>query len=333
MMTDSPLGPPPLEPNPAAKRNSVMQILIADDSATSRRVLEATLQNWGYEVVAVEDGSAAWEILKKDRSPQLAILDWVMPGFSGPEVCRLVRGLARPRYTYILLLTSKNQKADIIEGMEAGADDYVVKPFDSNELKVRLGPGRRILELQGELLETQAALHEQATRDALTHLWNRRAILEILNRELARSLREESPLGIVLGDVDRFKSINDEFGHIVGDTVLRKVGVQMAASVRHYDAVGRYGGEEFLIVLPGCDLEASQRLAERVRVATEQIPESVLGIDRNVTMSFGLTAQIPHSGTNLELLLKTADEALYQAKEQGRNRVVARLISNPGTAG
>jgi len=134
--------------------------------------------------------------------------------------------------------------------MEAGADDNVVKPFDSNELKVRLGPGRRILELQGELLETQAALHEQATRDALTHLWNRRAILEILNRELARSLREESPLGIVLGDVDRFKSINDEFGHIVGDTVLRKVAVQMAASVRQYDAVGRYGGEEFLIVCP-----------------------------------------------------------------------------------
>ncbi len=208
--------------------------------------------------------------------------------------------------------------------MEAGADDNVVKPFDSNELKVRLGPGRRILELQGELLETQAALHEQATRDALTHLWNRRAILEILNRELARSLREGSPLGIVLGDVDRFKSINDEFGHIVGDTVLRKVAVQMAASVRQYDAVGRYGGDEFLIVLPGCDLAAAESLAERVRVATERIPESVLGIDRKVTMSFGLTAQVPHSGTNLELLLKTADEALYQAKEEGRNRAVTR---------
>ena len=232
------------------------QILIADDSPVSRRLLEAVLRSWGYAVTTVPSGTAAWEVLQRPDAPRLAILDWMMPGHSGPEVCALVRQRQlEPNsvYTYIILLTSRNEKEDLIAGMEAGADDYLIKPFDNNELKVRLGPGQRIVHLQRQLIEAQDALREQATRDSLTRLWNRHAIWEILTRELARSQREGVPLGLVLGDLDHFKQVNDTFGHMAGDAVLREISIRLNTSIRSYDAAGRYGGEEFLIVLPGCD--------------------------------------------------------------------------------
>src|SRR5579862_5049140 len=168
-----------------------MRILIADDSIVSRHLLDATLRKWGYEVVAACDGVEAWNILQAPDAPSLAILDWVMPGMTGPEVCRKVREHAKDSkeqecYTYILLLTSKSLKEDLIEGMESGADDYVTKPFDRHELQVRLRAGKRLVDMQAELLATREALREQATHDSLTHIWNRNAILELLGRELAR---------------------------------------------------------------------------------------------------------------------------------------------------
>lgn len=299
-----------------------MKILIADDSLISRHLLDATLRKWGYEVLIASDGVEAWNFLQKDDAPNIAILDWVMPGLTGPEVCHLVRKLGRERYTYLLLLTSKNLKEDLVEGMEAGADDYLTKPFDQHELKVRLRAGRRIVELQSELLTAQAALREQATKDFLTCIWNRSSILSILERELARSQREKRPLGLVMVDLDKFKSINDTYGHCAGDAVLKEAAHRMQASVRSYDALGRYGGEEFLIVLPGCDEACTFGQAERLRRQLRE--EDMLIGDKPLTLtaSFGATSIIPEGETSGNLLIQLADEAMYRAKAEGRDRVV-----------
>ena len=230
-----------------------MRILIADDSIVSRHLLDATLRKWGYEVVVACDGVEAWNALDSEDAPKLAILDWVMPGLTGPEVCRRVRERSKDKdtYTYILLLTSKSLKEDLIEGMESGADDYVTKPFDQHELKVRLRAGTRIIDLQRELVAAKDELREQATKDFLTRIWNRSSILDILQRELVRGGREKRGVGVVLADLDHFKEVNDTYGHFAGDAVLREFARRMQGSIRSYDAIGRYGGEEFLIVLPG----------------------------------------------------------------------------------
>jgi len=299
-----------------------MKVLVADDSTISRRLLEAALRKWEYEVVAASDGAEAWELLKQEDAPRMAILDWMMPGLSGPEVCRRVRERPNEHYTYLLLVTSRNHKEDLIEGMEAGADDYITKPFDQNELKVRLGPGQRIVALQDALLLAQAALREQATRDALTKTWNRRTILEILGRELDRGAREKRPLGIVIGDLDRFKNVNDTYGHVTGDVVLAEVGQRLLNSCRSYDSVGRYGGEEFLLILPGCDAEAAECQAQRMRIELERREISIEDQELEVTCSFGATSIPGGRHATAEKVIRTADNALYQAKDRGRNCVV-----------
>jgi len=313
---------------------TAVQVLIADDSPVSRRLLEAVLRNWGYQVITVASGTEAWEVLQRRDSPRLAILDWMMPGLSGPEVCSLVRARQdQPGsvYTYIILLTSRNEKDDLIAGMEAGADDYLVKPFDNSELKVRLGPGRRIVQLQAQLLEAHDALREQATRDALTRLWNRHAIWEILTRELSRSQREGIPLGLVLGDLDHFKLVNDTYGHIAGDAVLREVSARLAASIRSYDAAGRYGGEEFLIVLPGCDEASVVQTADRIRTQISARPVPTQDGVVSITASFGATALPKGSLAAPENLVRAADVALYKAKQAGRDRTVWQPFSTPLT--
>ena len=301
-----------------------MRILIADDSIVSRHLLDATLRKWGYEVVVACDGNEAWRILEADNAPTLAILDWMMPGMTGPEVCRRVRESSKEKdiYTYILLLSSKSEREDLIEGMESGADDYLTKPFDQHELKVRLRPGMRIIELQHELITAREELREQATKDFLTRIWNRSSILDIFQRELLRGSRENRPVGLVIADLDHFKSINDTYGHFAGDAVLRECVRRMGASVRAYDAVGRYGGEEFLVILPGCDDAATGKQAERMREALANNPMSFNGESRVITCSFGATSWAPGSTADEESLIRIADDALYRAKRQGRNRVV-----------
>lgn len=309
-----------------------MKVLIADDSIVSRHMLEATVRKWGYEPVVACDGQEAWDILQKENAPQLAILDWVMPQLTGPEVCRLARQQQKDKYTYMLLLTSKNQREDLIEGMDAGADDYVTKPFNHHELQVRLRAGRRIVDLQSELLVTQAALRQQATHDSLTKVFNRHSIFEVLDREIGRAEREGLPIGVALLDIDFFKSVNDTYGHIAGDAVLCEAARRIKASIRSYDSLGRYGGEEFLIILPGCDEACTRSQAERIRrnLAAEPMPiheDAHSDISLALTASFGSTTALPGHPVTAETLLRIADESLYEAKRAGRNRVVFRSIA------
>jgi diguanylate cyclase (GGDEF) domain len=305
----------------ASKRRNGMRILIADDSLVSRHLLEATLRNWGYQIAVACDGTEAWSILQREDAPTLAILDWMMPGYTGPEVCRLVRQKAKEPYTYILLLTSRSLKEDVVEGMDSGADDYLTKPFDQHELKVRLRAGTRIVDLQEQLLATREAMRQQATHDYLTELWNRSSILDILQKEMIRSARERSSIGLVLVDLDHFKSINDANGHFAGDFALQESARRMQASIRPYDSIGRYGGEEFLVVLPGCNQDCTQKQAERMRVAISGTPAQLPDRQLLVTGSFGCTSVSDASAVTAEQLIRMSDEALYLAKRTGRNRV------------
>jgi len=282
----------------------------------------ATLSRWGFDVVTAVDGEQAWQILEGADTPRLAILDWMMPGMDGVDVCRKVREQLTGPYIYMLLLTSKREKEDIVSGMAAGADDYVSKPFDPQELRMRLKAGERIIDLQEKLLQAQQELHYMATHDNLSGLQNRYAILEALRRELSRARREGREVGIILADIDHFKRINDSLGHLAGDAVLREVAARLRKHVRPYDYVGRYGGEEFLVVLPECPLRATQGAAERMQKAVFQEPVLLAEGPVNVTISLGVTGYAQGETDEIQALIRAADGALYRAKAAGRNRVM-----------
>jgi len=305
-----------------------MKVLIADDSATSRAMLRAALVRWGYEVVMAENGAEAWDILAKPDAPPMAILDWVMPYLTGPEVCGKVRETRREPYTYILLLTSKNSKDETIEGLEAGADDYIVKPFNQQELSVRLRAGKRIIDLQLSLMEAREELREKASKDLLTMLPNRAAIVGTLEQEVSRCHRDQRSVGVILLDIDHFKKVNDTFGHFAGDAVLRETAARLRGSMRPYDQVGRYGGEEFLVVLPNCELEQAANQAERMRQRLEESKvRADAGTEISISASFGVTIS-DLSDRSPDLFVRVADEALYRAKAGGRNRVVSLLLDD-----
>jgi diguanylate cyclase (GGDEF)-like protein len=259
-------------------------------------------------------------LLRSGSAPRIALLDWMMPGKDGLQVCRELRMAPSDRYTYIILLTSRSGKEDIAEGLEAGADDYVIKPFEAVELKARLLAGTRIVELEDELLTAQEKLSHRATHDDLTGVWNRSAILNKLRVEIQRGRRQHTPLTAMMVDVDQFKSVNDTYGHQVGDVVLRNVAQAMAKSIRVYDAAGRYGGEEFLIVAPGCDGGTALTLANRLHSQIRNYPMADFDPPLRVTCSFGVATTMDCS-TDSENLIRLADEALYRAKAGGRDRI------------
>jgi diguanylate cyclase (GGDEF)-like protein len=300
-----------------------VKVLVADDNLSFRQVLERMLAKWGYQIVVAQDGWQAWETLQAEDAPRLAILDWMMPGLDGVEICRRVRGQNREPYTYILLLTAKDTAEELVEGMEAGADDYLRKPVNSHELRVRLRAGRRILDLQEELVRAREELRRQATHDSLTDLWNRSAMFEIVDRELQRAQRASSALSVLMADLDHFKRINDSMGHAAGDAVLREAARRMSACIRPYDAACRYGGEEFLIVLPGCDLAGASVRAEEIRAAIAATPFDIPEGRVKVTCSLGVAAVASPERVDSSALIREADDALYAAKRNGRNRVEA----------
>jgi two-component system cell cycle response regulator len=297
-----------------------MRILIADDDLTSRTVLAGVLKKEGHEVEATVDGAQAWQALQQPGAPALVILDWTMPEMDGPEVVRRVRAIQTDRPPYILMLTTRGEKADIIAGLEAGANDYLAKPFDPGELHARVEVGRRMVEMQAAFIASRQALAHQATHDPLTGMLNRRAILEKLEEELARTGRHRDLLAIGMCDIDHFKQVNDTYGHQTGDDVLGGLARMLNESLRPYDSVGRMGGEEFLVIAPVKAGTDSAPIFDRlcVRIAESAMPtrSGVL----SVTVSIGTACAAP--GSTVDKILEAADAALYRAKNQGRNRVV-----------
>jgi two-component system cell cycle response regulator len=306
-----------------------LKILIADDEPLSRRLLERTLDRAGYEVVAVENGKQALEQLSKPEGPRLALLDWVMPELDGPGVCRAVRTRSEQTYVYMVLLTSKGSKEETVLGLESGADDYLTKPFNAEELRARLRVGERILLLEDRLVEARENMRFRATHDQLTSLLNRGAIMDLLARELHRSHREQKSTAILLGDVDHFKLVNDTLGHVVGDEVLIEIANRLLAAVRSYDFVGRYGGEEFLVVLNNCDPAFAPGRAEEIRKSISNLVIQTAKGPLTLTMSLGLLLSSEWGKKPIEELLHEVDIALYEAKAAGRDCL---RISKPSTA-
>jgi diguanylate cyclase (GGDEF)-like protein len=307
-----------------------MKILVAEDEVLNRRVLETFLGKWGYDTIIAKDGTEAWQILQQEEAPRLAILDWMMPGLDGVQICRELRKKNNPYYTYIILLTARFQREDIIAGLEAGADDYVTKPFDANELHARMRVGMRIIELHEQLACAQDRLQYQASHDFLTGVWSRSMILQTLEMELARAKRAGSSVGLIMADLDHFKRTNDLHGHLIGDAVLKEAALRMRNFARAYDAVGRYGGEEFLIVAPGSNLSGTYELAERLRTAVGGKPIDTPSGPISVTLSLGIAAGGTDEGAEANTLIGDADEALYRAKNGGRNRVEPAVQDSDG---
>lgn len=295
-----------------------MKILIAEDDSISRRLIEALLQKWGYDTISVDNGSDAWKLLLSDDAPRFAILDWMMPGMDGLQICRSIRARKVEPYTYVLLLTAKSQKEDIILGLEAGADDYLTKPFDPNELRARLHAGQRVLDLQAELLTVRETLKEQATHDPLTGLPNRLLFSDRLNQRLAHASNYQHQLAVMFLDLDHFKLINDTMGHEVGDLLLQAVAERLTTALRQVDTVTRMGGDEFTVILS--DIEGPQdaeHIAKRILEAMST-PFALAGQEVFVSTSIGISIY-PADGVDAQTLVKNADTAMYKAKELGRN--------------
>ncbi|TVL99435.1 MAG: hypothetical protein CV087_18190 [Candidatus Brocadia sp. WS118] len=298
-----------------------MKILVAEDENITRHRLEKFLGDMEYEVISCKDGLEAWEVIQSENAPYLLILDWMMPGLDGTEICRRIRKQAREPYAYILLLTSKTEKEDVVSGIEAGADDYIIKPFNQNELRVRLNVGRRIVEMNKELLEARNVLRKKAIYDELTDLHNRHYMKEILEKEYARALRHQTDLSCLLLDIDYFKVINDTFGHNFGDFVLREFSDCLKREVRMHDFVFRYGGEEFMALLPNTDVDGALDVAEKIRsICESKVYED--GTNSTIaTVSIGVASVKSHQPSESNKLIAFADKALCRSKSEGRNRV------------
>jgi len=298
------------------------KVLIAEDDPVSLRLVEIMLTKWGYQPVTAHDGVEACKALQADGAPRLAIVDWMMPRKDGVAVCRELRKEADRPYVYILLLTAKTQERDLIEGLDAGADDYLTKPFSSEELRARLFAGERIVAVQQQLTEAREALREQAIRDPLTGLFNRRYLEEALERELRRAEHGNLPLSLLMLDLDHFKDFNDMHGHAAGDAVLKKLGMLLHQHTRREDVACRLGGEEFVLILPGAPSDVAARRSEEIRQAIRHATVESEGRRlESASISVGV-ACFPEHGTTGETLLAAADQALYRAKREGRDRVI-----------
>lgn len=306
-----------------------MRILIADDDTVGRKVLAKQLEDWGHEVWMARDGQEAFDLYRR-HGLRMIITDWMMPRLDGPGLCARIRESEKDSddLCFIILLTSKESSEDIAGGMSAGANDFITKPFHPLELCARLTNGIRILELQAELRRKKSEADQLARTDGLTQLMNRRAMLDTMRLDEDRMRREQRPLGTVMIDLDDFKKINDTFGHAVGDAVLRGASDCFAATIRGGDYVGRWGGEEFLIALPGADIIQCAEVAERCRTRLAAMRFTATdGTVIQTTASFGTASAEGTDRPELLDLVEQADRALYWAKESGRNLVKIYLES------
>jgi two-component system cell cycle response regulator len=294
-------------------------VLVVDDSAVSRKLLEHALESEPYTVHFAKDGEEALRVFDK-HAPRLIITDWILPDISGPELCQKIRANAK-NYTYIVILTSNSDKQYLVEGLGAGADDYLTKPFDRQELQARLGVGRRTVDLHREIAEKNKLLEELALTDHLTGLPNRRAVEEFAERQLRGAIRHKFSLWVMLPDLDRFKNVNDDFGHAAGDEVLQRFAGILKANTRAADICGRLGGDEFMLVVSHVNDEDILRTAERLREEFACEKFKFNGKNVHVTASFGIAGFQGMGAPGLRQLLDKADRALYGAKQAGRNQV------------
>ena len=314
-----------------------MRVLVAEDDPPSRLIHQMTVEKLGHECLVAEDGNAAWDILQS-HEVDVVLSNWMMPGLDGIGLCRKVRGADRDAYTYFILLTALGEKEHLLEGMNAGADDYLTKPLDADDLQVRLISASRVTSLHRQLFEKTLGLQqlnlrlerlnvrlfEQARKDPLTQLGNRLQLRE--HMETMRGLvdRYEHGYCVTLLDIDFFKAYNDHYGHLAGDEVLVDVANTVAEHCRLGDTAYRYGGEEFLIVLPEQSPESATLAADRMRLAVKDllIPHEAKTPPGTLTISGGVATLLPGQGKDLDALLREADLALYRAKRSGRDRIV-----------
>jgi two-component system cell cycle response regulator len=294
-----------------------MKILIAEDDFISSKALENNLKEWGYEVVSARDGNQAWE-LARVHDIRLAILDWNMPGIDGIELSHKIRNEYQKedsKYIYIILLTGRGGQDDIIQGLSTGADDYMTKPYSFVELRYRVQNGERIIKNEDKRIRL-------ASLDNLTKLWNRNKIFDFLDTELKRGERENTPTGVVMIDIDHFKRINDRYGHLIGDEVLVEVADRLKNAIRPYDRIGRYGGDEILVVLPNCTTKEAKNIAKRLydSVTKEKIPTVVGSLKINISIGGVSNEKFPQV-SKMELI-QASDTALLSAKKKGRDRII-----------
>jgi two-component system cell cycle response regulator len=312
------------------------RIVLAEDEALSRALLVRQLRGAGYDVIPCENGKQALDAIRREVSC-IVVADWMMPEMDGLELCRAVRDLGEMQavsFVYFILLTAHTEKERIVTGLEAGADDYLTKPYHPQELLARLRVGQRNCILQSELFQRQvelqkanaelavlnAKLEKLASSDALTGLANRRHLFDRLGEVWALAARKDRPLSCIMFDVDKFKLINDTHGHLAGDEVLRGLADVFRNSLRTYDVIGRFGGEEFCVLCPETTTEDAAGLAERIRLAVAESQCVVNDTTISITVSLGVAGRSPVND-NPDALIVAADTMLYRAKENGRNQV------------
>jgi diguanylate cyclase (GGDEF)-like protein len=304
----------------ADSTEETLRVLVADDSPIYRKLVEQTLHGRHYEIVFAKSGSEAMMLLSKEHFP-LVITDWMMPDMNGIELCEHIRRNPQQSYTYIIILTGVTEKSKVVKGLAAGADDYLTKPFHSEELLARLGVGRRIVKLQRQIESHSRQLEELALTDVLTGLPNRRAIEEWAPRQLSGAARHGFSFWVIMADLDKFKSVNDAYGHEAGDTIIKRFAQIFRSNCRAADMCARIGGEEFLMVLSHTNQEGVMILIERIRQQMESQRFMFDSKEIVVTASFGAAEYTRHQDQNFARLVGAADMAMYSAKRQGRNRI------------
>lgn len=304
----------------AVEPERTTKVLIVEDSPLYRRLVEHSLSGNGFEVIRACNGNAALELFAEHK-PDIIITDWKMPDLSGIELCRRIRTEFTHLYPYLILLSGNTEKEEVVEGLAAGADDYLTKPFHDGELRARVRVGLRIVQLHREIQTKNQQLEEMALTDSLTGLPNRRAIENWAKRELSAARRHGFPVWAVIADLDHFKSINDNYGHDAGDRVLEQIAQVIRSNTREYNICGRYGGEEFVVILTHVTKEQANAVMERIRLEIQELRFSSGGKDFIATASFGVAGLQDVSKVSLAQMLKEADRALYRAKKHGRNRI------------
>lgn len=304
----------------SAPRQHVYDILVVDDSPVYRKLVQQVLSRGEFALHFATNGEEALQLFEKHR-PDFVVTDWMMPDFSGPELCQRIRADRSKPYTYLILMTSSTEKGNVVKGLEAGADDYLTKPFDPGEMLARIGVGKRIIDLHRELAAQTQCLQEMARTDSLTELPNRRAIEEWASRQLRGAIRHGFPLWVALGDIDSFKTINDNFGHAAGDVVLKAFAELLKKNTRASDICGRLGGDEFLLVVTHVDAEQIETTMDKFREQFAALSFPFQPGCVRVTSSFGVAGHTTQELREFSSLVSEADKMLYEAKHAGRNSV------------